>query len=99
MPRSSSLTLPRSRRARLGARPRSTQPSPAAFRAVQAAVEEYMREGRGLTAVEDQLIDPSLFGDELKTALWLLAWSLLPSSYQVTEVEAHIERLLALPCR
>jgi hypothetical protein len=66
---------------------------------VQAAVEEYMREGRGLTAVEDQLIDPSLFGDELKTALWLLAWSLLPSSYQVAEVEAHIERLLALPCR
>jgi hypothetical protein len=54
-----------------------------------------MLAGSRLSDVEEQLIDPAPLSAEKKAVLWLLAWSLLPPSYQIAEVEAHI-RLLSL---
>ncbi len=67
---------------------------PGAIRAMQATVRTWILAGRGLDDVEEELIDPAPFTSEIKAALWLFAWSLLPASHQLAEVEAHIERLL-----
>ena len=63
------------------------------FRSLHLAVRKRMLAGHGLGAVEDELIDPAPVSADKKAVLWLLAWSLLPSSYQLAEVEAHIELL------
>lgn len=63
------------------------------FSSLHLAVRKRMLAGHGLGAVEDELIDPAPVSPEKKAVLWLLAWSLLPSSYQLAEVEAHIELL------
>ncbi|MGD0981747.1 MAG: hypothetical protein ABR946_09745 [Solirubrobacteraceae bacterium] len=74
-------------------------PGPAQYRSVDAfsslhvAVRKRMLAGHGLGAVEDELIDSAPVSADKKAALWLLAWSLLPSSYQLAEVEAHIALL------
>jgi hypothetical protein len=52
-----------------------------------------MMAGRGLSAVEEELINPASLSADEKAALWLLAWSMLPPSRQLAEVEAHIEAL------
>jgi len=52
-----------------------------------------MLTGRELSEVEAELIDPAPLSADWKAALWLLAWSLLPPSYQLAEVEAHVELL------
>ena len=64
-----------------------------AFRSLEFAVRARMLAGRGLSEVEEQLIDPAPLSAEKKAVLWLLAWSLLPPSYQIAEVEAHIRLL------
>lgn len=64
-----------------------------AFRSLELAVRTRMLAGRGLSEVEEQLIDPAPLSAEKKAVLWLLAWSLLPPSYQIAEVEAHIRLL------
>lgn len=74
-------------------------PSPAqygsadVFSSLRIAVRKRMLAGHGLRAVEDELIDPAPVSAEKKAGLWLLAWSLLPSSYQLAEIEAHIALL------
>jgi hypothetical protein len=76
--------------------------SPAQYRSIDAfsslhvAVRKRMLAGHGLGAVEDELIDRAPVSADEKAALWLLAWSLLPSSYQLAEVEAHIALLSEL---
>ena len=52
-----------------------------------------MRAGRELGEVEDELIDPAPLSSDEKAALWLLAWSMMPPSQQLAEVQAHIELL------
>ena len=52
-----------------------------------------MRAGRGLSEVEEELIDPASLNADEKAVLWLLAWSMLPPNHQLAEVEAHIELL------
>ena len=52
-----------------------------------------MRAGRGLSDVEDELIDPAALSTDEKAALWLLAWSMQSPAHQRAEVEAHIEQL------
>ncbi len=52
-----------------------------------------MLAGRGLGEVEEELIDPAALSTDEKSALWLLAWSMLPPAHQRAEVEAHIEQL------
>lgn len=64
-----------------------------AFRSLEFAVRTRMLAGRGLSEVEEQLIDPAPLSAEKKAVLWLLAWSLLPPSYQLAEVESHIRLL------
>ena len=49
--------------------------------------------GRGLSEVEDELIDPAALSTDEKAALWLLAWSMLPPADQRAEVQALIEQL------
>jgi len=63
------------------------------FGSLHLAVRKRMLAGHGLGAVEDELIDPAPVSTEEKAVLWLLAWSLLPSNYQLAEVEAHIALL------
>jgi hypothetical protein len=65
----------------------------AAFHHLQQAVRLRILAGNALSQVEDELIDPANVSADKKAALWLLAWSLLPPSYQLAEVEAHIELL------
>jgi cytochrome c-type biogenesis protein CcmH/NrfF len=74
---------------------RALQSSADVFRSLQLAVRKRMLAGHGLGAVEDEVIDPAPVSTEKKVVLWLLAWSLLPSSYQLAEVEAHIALLTA----
>jgi cytochrome c-type biogenesis protein CcmH/NrfF len=74
---------------------RALQSSADVFRSLQLAVRKRMLAGHGLGAVEDEVIDPAPVSTEKKAVLWLLAWSLLPSSYQLAEVEAHIALLTA----
>lgn len=57
------------------------------------AVETWMRAGRTLSEVEEELIDPAALDDDYKGALWLMAWSLLPAYRQREEVAAHIALL------
>jgi hypothetical protein len=64
-----------------------------AFRRLEVAVRSRMLAGAGLTRVEDEVIDPATVSSDKKAVLWLLAWSMLPSSYQLAEVQAHIELL------
>jgi hypothetical protein len=52
-----------------------------------------MAAGRGLSEVEDELIDPAALSTDEKAVLWLLAWSMQSPSRQHAEVEAHIEQL------
>ena len=63
------------------------------FDSLQIAVRTWMLAGRGLSEVEEELIDPARLSADEKAVLWLLAWSMLPPSRQRAEVEAHIERL------
>jgi len=56
-------------------------------------VKTWMSAGRGLSDVEDELIEPATLTTDEKAALWLLAWSMLPSSEQLASAEAHIELL------
>jgi hypothetical protein len=78
-------------------------PSPAlhasedVFGSLHLAVRKRMLAGHGLGAIEEELIDPAPVSSEKKAVLWLLAWSLLPSSYQLAEVEAHIALLSHSP--
>jgi cytochrome c-type biogenesis protein CcmH/NrfF len=74
---------------------RALQSSADVFRSLQLAVRKRMLAGHGLGAVEDEVIDPAPVSTEKKAVLWLLAWSLLPTSYQLAEVEAHIALLTA----
>ena len=41
-----------------------------------------MLAGRGLGEVEEELIDPAALSTDEKSALWLLAWSMLPPAHQ-----------------
>jgi len=52
-----------------------------------------MLAGRQLSDVEEELIDPAPLSTDEKAVLWLLAWSMLPPSHQLAEVQAHIELL------
>jgi hypothetical protein len=63
------------------------------FRALEMAVRSWMLAGRGLSEVEEELIDGAPLGTDEKALLWLLAWSMLPRSYQFAEIEAHIQLL------
>ena len=63
------------------------------FDSLQIAVKTWMLAGRGLSEVEDELIDPAHLSTDEKSALWLLAWSMLPPARQRAEVEAHITLL------
>lgn len=63
------------------------------FESLHIAVRTWILAGRGISEVEEELIDPATLRDDEKAALWLLAWSMLPRSYQRAEVEAHIEQL------
>ncbi|MGD0980259.1 MAG: hypothetical protein ABR946_02135 [Solirubrobacteraceae bacterium] len=65
----------------------------AQFEALHMDVKTWMSAGRGLTEVEDELIEPATLSTDEKAALWLLAWSMLPSSEQLASAEAHIELL------
>jgi hypothetical protein len=65
----------------------------AQFEALHMDVKTWMTAGRGLTEVEDELIEPATLTTDEKAALWLLAWSMLPSSEQLASAEAHIELL------
>jgi hypothetical protein len=65
----------------------------AQFEALHMDVKTWMSAGRGLTEVEDELIEPATLTTDEKAALWLLAWSMLPSSEQLASAEAHIELL------
>jgi hypothetical protein len=56
-------------------------------------VRTWMLAGRELSDVEEELIDPAPLSTDEKAVLWLLAWSMLPSSHQLAEVQAHIESL------
>jgi len=66
---------------------RALQSSADVFRSLQLAVRKRMLAGHGLGAVEDEVIDPAPVSTEKK--------ALLPSSYQLAEVEAHIALLTA----
>jgi phage host-nuclease inhibitor protein Gam len=63
------------------------------FDSLQIAVKTWMLAGRGLSEVEEELINPGRLSTDEKAVLWLLAWSMLPPSHQLAEVEAHIELL------
>ena len=63
------------------------------FDSLHIAVITWMRAGRGLSEVEEELIDPAQLSTDEKAALWLLAWSMLPPAHQRAEVEAHIKHL------
>lgn len=47
-----------------------------------AAVTEARESGCSLEEVEGLLIEPAALDDDQKSALWLLAWSYLPSGNQ-----------------
>jgi hypothetical protein len=63
------------------------------FDTLHTDVKTWMSAGRGLSEVEDELIEPATLSTDEKAALWLLAWSMLPSSEQLAGAEAHIELL------
>jgi phage host-nuclease inhibitor protein Gam len=63
------------------------------FDALHMDVKTWMSAGRGLSEVEDELIEPATLSTDEKAALWLLAWSMLPPSEQLAGAEAHIELL------
>jgi hypothetical protein len=52
-----------------------------------------MLAGQRLSEVEEELIDAAPLSTDEKALLWLLAWSMLPRSSQLAEVEAHMELL------
>jgi len=72
---------------------RPDRPTLAVFRSLQAAIRLRMLAGHELGEVEHELIDPAPLSGDWKAALWLVAWSLLPRSYQLAEIEAHVELL------
>lgn len=63
------------------------------FDSLHITVRTWMLAGRELSAVEEELIDPAPLSTDEKAVLWLLAWSMLPPSHQLAEVQAHIELL------
>jgi len=63
------------------------------FDSLQIAVRTWMRAGRVLGEVEEELIDPSTLSTDEKAVLWLLAWSMMPPKHQRAEVEAHLKLL------
>jgi len=68
-------------------------PNVGEFDSLQLTVRTWMLAGRELSDVEEELIDPAPLSTDEKAVLWLLAWSMLPPSHQLAEVQAHIELL------
>jgi len=63
------------------------------FDSLEVAVRTWMLAGRGVSEIEDELIDPATLSTDEKAVLWLLAWSLQSPSRQRAEVEAHMQQL------
>jgi hypothetical protein len=60
---------------------------------LQRAIDVGMRRGKSLSTVEDEIIEPSPFSDDAKSALWLYAWSFVDWRAQRREAHAHIAQL------
>jgi hypothetical protein len=60
---------------------------------LQGAIAVGMRQGKSLSTVEDEIIEPSRFSDEAKSALWLYAWSFVDWRAQRREAYAHIAQI------
>jgi hypothetical protein len=60
---------------------------------LQRAIEARMRGGESFSSVEDELIEPSRFSDDAKSALWLYAWSFVDARAQRREADAHITQI------
>ena len=61
---------------------------------LQRAIDVAMRQGKSFSAVEDEIIDPSEFSDEARSALWLYGWSFVDWRAQRREAYAHIAQLV-----
>jgi len=66
---------------------------------IQAEIALRMRRGHTFASIESEIIDLGDFSEEEKAALWLYGWSFVPTAYQRTEANAHIDRLATRPRR
>ena len=56
-------------------------------------VDAAISASRSLAWIEEHIIDPTALDEELKSALWLYAWAMLPHADHRQATRMHLARL------